>query len=92
VGVDYKICDRFSLRGGYVFQQTPVPERTLSPGNPDSDQHYVSVGFGFRPGKWVIDGFYAIGLFPDRKVENAILSGTYHSRNQLCGVNVGYRF
>ncbi len=92
VGGDYKISDRFSLRGGYVFQQTPVPESTLSPGNPDSDQHYLSVGFGYRPGKWVIDGFYAIGFFLDRKVQNPILTGTYHSLSQLGGLSLGYRF
>jgi long-chain fatty acid transport protein len=91
-GVDYKISDRLSLRGGYVYQQATAPESTLNPGNPDSDQHYLSVGFGYRPGKWVIDGFYAIGFYVDRKVNNDILSGKYHSLTNLAGVSVGYRF
>jgi long-chain fatty acid transport protein len=91
-GVDYKISDRFSLRGGYVYQQSTVPGHTLNPGNPDADVHYLSTGFGFRPGKWVIDAFYAIGFCMDRSVNNAILSGAYHSLTHLGGVSVGYRF
>jgi long-chain fatty acid transport protein len=92
VGMDYKLTDRFSLRGGYVYEQTNVPNRTLTPGDPDADQHYISVGFGYRPGRWVIDAFYAIGFYVDRKADNAILSGTYHSLTNLGGVSVGYRF
>jgi long-chain fatty acid transport protein len=91
-GADYKIRDQLSLRGGYVYQQAMVPASTLNPGNPDSDQHYLSVGLGYRPGKWVIDGFYAIGFYADRRVDNAILSGKYHSLTNLGGVSVGYRF
>jgi long-chain fatty acid transport protein len=91
-GMDYKISDRFSIRGGYIYQQTSVPDFTLNPGNPDSDQHFIAVGLGYRPGKWVIDAFYAIGFYVDRQVDNAILSGTYNSLNNLGGVSIGYRF
>jgi long-subunit fatty acid transport protein len=91
-GVDYKISDRLSLRGGYVYQQATVPASTLNPGNPDSDQHYLSVGFGYGLGKWVIDGFYAVGFYVDREVDNTILPGKYHSLTNLGGVSVGYRF
>jgi long-chain fatty acid transport protein len=92
VGVDYKLTERFSLRGGYVYEQTNVPDKTLTPGDPDTDQHYISLGFGYRPGNWVIDAFYAIGFYVDRQVDNAILRGTYHSLTNLGGVSVGYRF
>ena len=91
-GVDYKVSDRFSLRGGYVYQQATVPGHTLNPGDPDADQHYISLGFGYRAGKWVVDAFYAIGFYVDRKADNAILSGAYHSLTNLGGVSVGYRF
>jgi long-subunit fatty acid transport protein len=91
-GMDYKINDRFSIRGGYVYQQTSVPDFTLNPGNPDSDQHFIALGIGYRPGKWVIDVFYAVGFFVGREVHNPILSGTYNSLTNLGGVSIGYRF
>ena len=69
-----------------------VPDNTLTPGEPDADQHYITVGFGYRPGKWTIDAFYAIGFYVDRNVDNAILSGEYHSLDNIGGVSIGYRF
>jgi long-chain fatty acid transport protein len=92
VGMDYKLSKRFSVRGGYVYEQTMVPDNTLTPGEPDADQHYITVGFGYRPGKWTIDAFYAIGFYVDRNVDNAILSGEYHSLDNIGGVSIGYRF
>lgn len=92
VGVDYKISERFSLRGGYTYLPTVVPDRTLNPGNPDSDQHYLAMGFGYRTGKWVIDVSYVIGFYVDRKADNTILSGAYHSLSHASGVSIGYRF
>ena len=36
-----------SIRGGYVFADSPVPERTFSPDVPDSNSHSYSAGIGF---------------------------------------------
>jgi long-chain fatty acid transport protein len=91
-GIDYKISNRFSFRGGYAYQQSRVPEQSLDPGDPDADEHIFSMGLGYRKGNWVIDAFYAIGFYVDRSVNNAILSGTYHSLANSGGVTIGHRF
>lgn len=36
-----------ALRAGYVFADSPVPERTFSPDVPDSNSHSYSAGIGF---------------------------------------------
>ena len=36
-----------SIRGGYVFAHSPVPERTFKPDVPDADSHSYSAGIGF---------------------------------------------
>ena len=36
-----------SIRGGYVFADSPVPERTFTPDVPDSNSHSYSAGIGF---------------------------------------------
>ncbi len=36
-----------SIRGGYVFADSPVPERTFKPDVPDSNSHSYSAGIGF---------------------------------------------
>lgn len=92
VGFDYKLNDKYSLRGGYAYIQTPVPDHTIEPSNPDSDMHNVSMGLGCRSGKWRYDVFYNYSLYEDRKVNNSILSGEYKNNTHFIGLSLGYRF
>jgi long-chain fatty acid transport protein len=91
-GAEYRVSDRFAIRGGYAFLENPVPAKTLNPGTPDSDSHNFTVGFGYKLRKWVIDVSYVAGLYHDRKVNNAILSGDYKSFAQYAGLSIGYKF
>lgn len=90
IGGDFQVSDHLSLRAGYAFLNTPVPEATLSPANPDGNQHNFSVGIGWREGKWTIDGYYNLGIFVKRNVSNSILSGSYESHAHYLGVSVGW--
>jgi len=92
VGAEYKVNERLSLRGGYAYVETPVPDHTLNAGNPDSNQHNISAGFGYRIKEIVIDFFYMAGFYENRTVENAILSGKYENFFQYFGFSIGKRF
>lgn len=37
---------KITLRGGYLFSETPIPNRTFEPAVPDADYHAFSVGVG----------------------------------------------
>jgi long-chain fatty acid transport protein len=91
-GGEYKVSENLALRAGYAFVETPVRGLTLNPGNPDSDQHNFSVGFGYKIRKWEVDAFYIAGFFHDRRINNAILSGTYHNLTHYAGFSVGQKF
>lgn len=92
VGAEYELNDRFALRAGYAYVESPVPEHTLSSASPEANQHNFSIGFGYKIGKWVVDGFYIAGFVEDREIDNAILSGTYENFTHYIGANLGYRF
>ena len=91
-GAEFWISDAVALRAGYAFINSPVPDHTLEPGNPDADQHNISIGAGYRAASWWIDGFYDIALFRDRSVQNGILDGTYENLTHYAGVSVGRSF
>jgi long-chain fatty acid transport protein len=91
-GAEYRPTDRLSLRAGYCFVPNYVPNQTLNPSNPDSNQHVVSVGLGYKIRTIDLDFFYAAGFFEDRTVENAILSGRYEAFAHYFGVAIGKRF
>jgi long-chain fatty acid transport protein len=92
IGVEYQVNDMFALRTGYAYSETAVPEHTLSPGYPDSDQHNLSIGLGYHIKNWVIDTFYMATFYQDRTVSNSILSGEYKSSAHFIGISIGYRF
>jgi long-chain fatty acid transport protein len=92
VGMEYVATERFSLRAGYVFDNSPAPERTLDPRLPDSDQHNISLGLGYRKKDFSIDIVYIAVIYEDREVDNNILSGEYETLAHLIGWSFGYRF
>lgn len=91
-GVEYRLSEKLSLRGGYVYGRSPVPEETLSPDNPDADQHNLALGFGYGSRKYIVDFFYNATLYADRTVTNPILSGKYENFTHALGLSLGYRF
>ena len=92
VGTEYRLNEKFTLRGGYAFIETYAPEHTLDPGNPDADMHSFSVGFGYKHKNFVIDAFYNTAFYESRRVNNSILSGKYESFIHSTGFSVGYTF
>jgi len=69
LGTEYKFFQptplphwEIALRGGYVFADSPVPERTFSPDVPDANYHAISIGVGLlcRDQGWFL-GFLECG-------------------------------
>jgi len=92
IGADYKINDKLSIRGGYAYVETMVPEHTLDAGNPDSDHHNFCTGFGYKVKSLVFDFFYIADIYEDRTVSNNILSGKYENFTHFTGFSVGKQF
>jgi long-subunit fatty acid transport protein len=80
------------FQSGYVYYINPVPDRSLSPDNPDSNQHNLMFGIGYQTGKFVIDAFYNFAFYVERKVTNSILSGKYKGFVNAAGISIGYHF
>jgi long-chain fatty acid transport protein len=91
VGTEWRATARLALRAGYAYVQTPVPDATLDPSNPDSNLHALAVGGGYRARGWTVDVSYTAGIYEDRIVSNGIMSGTYSNVAHFVGVGVGWR-
>lgn len=92
IGAEYHMSDTVALRTGYAFLNTPVPDHTFEPGNPDADQHHVSLGLGYRVASWQIDGFYDFGIYQDRTVQNAVVDGKFSNTIHYLGASIGRTF
>jgi len=91
-GLEYDLNESFALRTGYAFVESPVPDHTLAPANPDNDGHNFSIGCGYKFGKWILDAFYTVEIFKDRDVNNDILSGEYKNIAHFIGFSIGNKF
>jgi long-chain fatty acid transport protein len=67
------------VQRGHIFDQSPVPERTLDPLVPDADAHLLSFDIGYRRTRFEIDIACMVMLLEDR-----------HTRRNTDGLNGKY--
>lgn len=55
VGTTYepKRIEGLSLRLGFAFDESPVPEETRTPRIPDEDRYWIAAGIGYTPLPWL---------------------------------------
>ncbi len=95
IGGEYKFNEDLKLRAGYYYDHSPVDAAYVDPMLPDANRNGLNVGFGYNITKnFNVDVAYLFILFDERKAENTVINfdGTYHTRVNLIGVDLGYTF
>jgi long-chain fatty acid transport protein len=102
-GLEYNLNERFALRAGFLYDQTPQPDETVDPILPDANRWALTGGFGYKSGNFVIDVAYQFEPFADRTSENREIAayqqggvnlgkGTYSTTAHLIGISIGFVF
>jgi long-chain fatty acid transport protein len=94
-GADWKTTPDLTLRAGYIYLESPVPDDTFSPTIPDADRHVVSVGLGYARAHQQVDLAYGYSIFPEREIRsntNPAYNGEYDTSSHLFSVSYGYSF
>ncbi len=95
IGADWQFAEAMTLRAGYMYIESPIPDETLSPTLPDANRNVFSVGLGYKAGGHSLDVAYAYSLFDDRDINNnrnPAYNGDYDLTSHLLGVSYGYKF
>jgi long-chain fatty acid transport protein len=95
VAASFKLSEAVTLRGGYKYMESPIPDRTLAPTLPDGDKHELTAGIGFREGAHRLDLAYAYAFIDDREVspaENPMGAGEYEITSHILSVTYGLTF
>ncbi|MFC1693870.1 OmpP1/FadL family transporter [Candidatus Latescibacterota bacterium] len=71
-GTSYDINESLVARGGFLFDQSPVPDNTFDGQLPDNDRTGISFGAGYKIGMFRIDASYMFLSFSDRTKNNLI--------------------
>ena len=98
IGITHKLDEKWTLMAGYAYDETPIPEKTISFELPDSDANIFSIGAIMQINKDFEAGF---SLLYDHKDERTIhtppnekgIEGTFSEGGAiLTNISIGYRF
>ncbi len=95
VGADYALDGGWTLRAGYTWLPSPVPDATTMPVLVEGDKHIIGIGLGRRFGRQAVDVAYACGLTADRKIEpaeNPAVAGVYETESHLASLTYTLAF
>ena len=99
VGLTYDYDDRWILRTGVAFDETPIPSAELrTPRIPGNDRRWLAVGASYRHSRGLFFDFgYAHLFISDTPINNtnstgAILTGTYQSSVDILSGQVRWAF
>ena len=69
VGGEFGATDRIAIRGGYFYDQTPIPDNTFDPNIPNANLHALTTGLGYKWNATSLDVAYLIGFYEKRTID-----------------------
>lgn len=95
VGLERRLNDVWTVRGGYFFDETPAPVESIGPILPDAASHGIALGATCRRGRLRVDAANWLVFFQKRSTEGRSrenYNGAYKSFAELFSVSVGLSF
>lgn len=92
VGFRWNSSEKSQWRIGYIYDETPQPERTASPVLPDANRNDFTFGYGYTGGKFNVDLALMYVKFDDRTVTESevFYFGTYDQDAWLVAASFGF--
>jgi long-chain fatty acid transport protein len=79
-GADWKVTTNLTLRGGYQYYESPVPDNTFTPSIPDANQNVITMGISYTHKRSTLELGYGLDFYDTRHIsnnQNPLLNGTY---------------
>lgn len=104
IGASYRLTDRWRLRGGLAYDQTPLPDpRHRTPRIPGSDRKWLALGATYAPfdgfditGSWIhvffSDGESNLKAGDEGNSARGNLNGTYQVSADVFALQAGWHF
>ncbi|MDX6766486.1 MAG: outer membrane protein transport protein [Candidatus Methylacidiphilales bacterium] len=99
LGATYDFLNGWSISAGYFYTEQTVPDRTFTPGVPDTEVHTGSVGATYRRGPWTYAAAAQLTMGPWRDVSGSPVSTSGESADgkfryiiPAINLSLGYQF
>jgi long-chain fatty acid transport protein len=76
-GVDHEISDKMHFMWGFTYDETPVPDETISYLLPDSDRQLINLGVTYKMGAWQVEAAYNYLTAKKRDISGRLADGIY---------------
>ena len=92
IGLRWNSSEKSQWRIGYIYDESPQPEHTVSPVLPDSNRNDFTFGYGFMGEKFNIDLALMYVKFDERTVteSDVFYFGTYEQDAWLIAASFGF--
>jgi len=102
IGAEYAATDRLALRGGFFYDETPIPDNTFDPNIPNANLYAFTIGLGYKWEATTLDVAYLYGIYEKRSIDNSTIDpfnqagttsfGSYSTTAQVLVLSVTHRF
>ncbi len=102
VGGEFAATERLAIRGGYFFDETPIPDNTFDPNIPNADLHAITAGVGYKWKATSLDVAYLIGFYEKRSIDASTIDpfnaagpttfGSYSTMPHVLTISVTKKF
>jgi len=92
---DYRLSENWTVRGGYQYYQSPVPDSTFSTTIPDANQNVLTVGLAYRSGGHTVELGYGVDFYDRRNLagnQNPAFDGIYDITVHLFSLSYQWAF
>jgi long-chain fatty acid transport protein len=94
-GLRWTVSPATQLRFGYVYDESPQPEESVSPLLPDADRNGITIGYGYTGGAFTADFALMYLDFKERERFRSFAGesdffGTYNTKAILVGATIGF--
>jgi len=89
VGLEYDVTENLSLRLGYCYGSSPVPDATLTPMTAAITEHTITAGAGYHWGRYKVELAYQYYLPATQNIgQSGLLSGEYSNSSTTVSAHV----
>lgn len=99
LGAEYQLTDKWVLRAGLDYDNSPANRRSISPEMPDSDKWLMTFGAGYQGEHWGFDVAYGYSRFRKAKLGTQVAAshglqerGTFKTDCHIVSTSVTYKF
>lgn len=95
LGAEYSLTDSWTLRAGYVWDESPIESDYRDPSLPTNDRHILGFGLGWQWRRIEIDASYSYLMVEDCKPgyeATPSLNGTYEGDAHITNISFTWNF